>query len=304
MKINFIKQINIFGLRYPKMIFFQNQLYVFGSKLKQRQVYPNGEIQVFNEKTPPEVLHECKENQINKYSEICYVLDNNFNIIEIRDDFCFDKKYKNNIMYSTFIRNVVEKGGKLYFNVEFKENINNKYFINNNKQFFTTDVVTFQLEKEYENTNFLYVDDKHILFTSKIEKDEQNPDYFWGKYLFEFIHNDKKYNPYFDSVVDYKKDKGHKIHNIIQLNTNEYIMLFTIRHYLGNNEHKYEVYTSKTSDFVNFQETNLIEYERKEQSLWLSYPHLFEYNNKWFMISNQNDFGKWKEPIIFQVENW
>jgi hypothetical protein len=57
----------------------------------------------------------------------------------------------------------------------------------------------------FENYYNIYTFSNNIL-SSKLEIDEERPDYYWGKYLFQF-QNDKKqfYAPTFDNIVELYK---------------------------------------------------------------------------------------------------
>ena len=80
-------------------------------------------------------------------------------------------------------------------------------------------------------------------------------------------------------------------------------MIFTIRHHIKNREFIYQIYSSKSKDLENFYNTEKIEIDKKDcDSNWFSYPHLFKMNNKWFAICNKDDFGKYKDLVLFNVE--
>lgn len=284
MKFTTIKNLNII-LRYPRLFTFNNKNYIIGGS-------------VFNQK-----------DNIKQYCSTIYEIDENFNII------IDSKKYlnisdldMNNINNSLWVRdiNIDNKNNTIFFNVEFKKNINNEYFEHENYLISTYDLSNFNIIKKYDTTDFIFkIIDNNIFLMSKIEKDEEFLDFFWGKYLFEFNIDNKKCIPQFDNIINYQKDKGHLLHNVIKLNKDgTYLILFTIRHLINNDpDFIYKVYSAKTIDFIHFYETKEVIIENNiNDTRWYSYPSLFEVNNKFYAVSNQNEFGKSKDVLLYSVD--
>lgn len=148
--------------------------------------------------------------------------------------------------------------------------------------------------------------DTHI-FASHIEIDEDRPDYYWGKYLFNFKHiHNTLYRPIFDTIVNYEKDKGHVMHFIDKCNNNnnEYIMIFSIRHKDEANIDMflYKIYCSKSTDLLYFYDTYEILIENNlTSSKWYCYPEIFKHNNIYYVMLNQDDFGKTSNTLIGKI---
>ncbi len=304
MKFIFNKKINIDGLRYPKIFSYNEKVYLVGGLLKEIGYYVDNKIvdrTIFNDKIDFNYLKNVGPNQINKYTPHLYEIDNNFNILN-SNLFPLDEENRNNIFKSSWVRDIFEKDKKLYITIEHKLNIENKRFEDQNYQYITDDLQTLnEINKYKDNDYFLFKDYKGVLFQCKIEKDKDDKDFFWGIYLFDFLKDNRRYRPKFDKIVDYEKDKGHVIHTIIEFG-DEYLMLFTIRHHIKDREFIYKIYSAKTKDFENFYDTKNVEIEKKEcDSDWFSYPHLFKLNDKWYAVCNQDDFGKYKDLVLFDV---
>jgi dTDP-4-amino-4,6-dideoxygalactose transaminase len=298
--IKYHKHINIRGLRYPKIIYDANtdKLYLFGGKCHQKQ------------------------NNIDKYLPYRYELNEDFQVIPgsevILDLSNIEPEYQSNIYKSIWFRSIYtlssSSGTRYYCAFEVKTNIENKTFIHDNFLMVTEDFTNFQYVKKYQNRNFIFYDglldqDKDILLTSAIE----STDYFWGNYLFEFFQNGSKYIPYFDNdMVNYDKDKGHVLHNVLD-QISYHTIIFSIRHkvddyvnYSNNEPYMYKLYTAKTYDFINFYETHEIQVDDSQvqesaRSTFYSYPSVFTYKDQTYIIANQDEFGKSKEPILFVV---
>lgn len=286
------KKINIHGLRYPKIINFNSKVFLLGSR-KYKQ-----------------------EGVITKYSIYLSELDNNLNLIEKSSKFLKINglNYLNNINISCWLRDIYIKNSKIYLLIELKENKNNKTFFHNNILITTTNFNTFKIEKEYKNHDFLFkeyeTNNVNYLFTSKIETDKKNPNYFWGKYLFNIIQNNKEIIiPKFDNIVNYQHDKGHLLHNFYKKDNN-YEILFSIRH--KSNIHEcgfiYKIYFSETKDLINYYNTRevCVDFDSFHYK-WISYPHKFSFNNNDYIICNGDNFGKTETPIIlkkYSLENY
>lgn len=281
MKFTTIKNLDII-LRYPRLFIFNNINYIIGSS----------------------VLN--KKDNIKQYFPTFYKLDENFDVI------INSKKYLNifeneikDINNSIWIRDININDNIIYFNIELKKNINNDHFEHENYLISTNDLDNFNILKNYNTSDFLFktINEKIILI-SKIEKDEEFNDFFWGKYLFEFIIDNNKITPEFDNIVNYKKDKGHVLHNVIKLEDNTFLILFTIRHLINNDpDFIYKAYSAKTTNFINFFDTKEVIIDNNiNDTKWYSYPSLFEYNNKFYAVSNQDEFGKNKNVLFYSVD--
>lgn len=290
----YLKQIDIKGLRYPKIFQYNNKTYLSGSQ-----------------------KYDQKENIV-KYGACIMELDtsfniiNNFGFIEFKQDL-----YLNDITKTAWIRDITIKNDVLYFNVEIKKNVDNQTFYDKNMLMSTSNLHDFIIIKEYNVTDFLFKDmcykNDHYLFSSKIGKDLDNPDFFWGIYLFNIIKNDTHIQPQFDAIVDYTKDKGHVIHNIeYDELRDEHTMYFTIRHMVDksvdNSGFIYKIYRAETKDLINYYNTREVELVTNmygddiltNKPNWHSYPHYFKKNNVEYIICNQDDYGKYTEPLIYK----
>ena len=280
MKFTIIKSIDII-LRYPRLFTFNDKNYILGGSIL---------------------------NQINNLKQYCstiYEIDENFNIINNSKKYLSTKDLDiNNINNSLWVRDINIIDNTIFFNVEFKKNINNEYFEHENYLISSNDLKNFNVIKKYDTADFLFkIIDNKIFLMSKIEQDEEFLNFFWGKYLFEFNIDNKKVIPAFDNIIDYKKDKGHLLHNIIKIDYNNYLVLFTIRHLINNDpDFIYKIYSAKTSNFINFFDTKEVIIDNNiNDTKWYSYPSLFEYNNKFYAVSNQDEFGKNKNVLLYSV---
>lgn len=277
MKYNYLEKVKKKGLRFLKIHNFNNQFILIASKL-----YKN-------------------ENNIKKYVLYKYFLNNNFeiidnselllNLLDIEDD------YLNNLYKSLWCRNIYQKNNLYYLVIDFNKNINNNYFESNNYLLETSDFDNFKVVKKYETNNIIHIEYLNNLFMSKIEKNINNK---WGKYLFEFKINNQLIIPYFDKYIDYENDNGHLLHNINYNSINEnYEILFSIL----DKKNKYKIYQSETFDFINFNNTKELFFNNFNTSEWFCFPDLLIDKNKYYILVNQDDFGKESEPLLFRKEN-
>lgn len=281
-----ICEIDLPGLRFPRIVSIGNKTYLFGSRIFK------------------------KNNDIVKYLVYRYEVDpvNNFQVIssDILDFKFLDPDYFKNLYLSTWFRFYYQKNNEYYLMIEFKYNNNNESYYHNNHLFKTKDFMNFEYDSMYNlHDSFLFYDINNILMTSSIEK----TNYFWGKYLFQFMDQNSKWRPIFDKCVDYQKDEGHVLHNIHQMQDGSYLILFSIRHrvdgyenYSNNKPYIYRIYCSKTNNFRTFYDTYEVGYQDHD-SEFLSYPNLFEINEHYYVICNQDEFGKIKNPVIFTINN-
>ena len=263
------------GLRFIKIIEFNSNLICICSK-----------------------LHIEKEN-IKKYIIYSYLLDENFKILEDTEKILnfenIDINYLDDLYISLWIRDLYKDNNNYYLLIDFNKNIDNKYFESNTYLLNTNDFINFTLVKKYEENDILHKEFNNNLFFSKIIKDDTNN---WGKYLFEFKIDNKLIQPQFNEFIDYETDIGHLLHNIEYDCVNEnYIVIFSIL----NNDKKYNIYYSKTNDFINYRDTKKIEIKCNNISTeFYCYPFMFKYFNKNFIVVNQDDYGKNTEPIILR----
>ena len=275
----FYKKIPVNGLRNSRIIKFQENFILLGSSLYKQ------------------------ENKVKKYVLVSYLLDNQFNVINntknILDFKNIDEIYLDDIYTSIWLRDLYHKNNQYYLLVEFKKNIENKYFLHNNYYITTNTFLDFKYESKVKTSDFLFSTYKNIQFISKIQ-DISN--FNWGVYLFEFIKNKVKYVPIFDNCVDFKNDKGHALHSITK-KKDCFEILFSIRKQLNENElnFKYQIYTAETKDFINFYNTKEIQInDFKDSPKWYSYPSIFYKDKKEYIICNQDDFGKETNPLILK----
>jgi len=254
---------------------------------------------------------------LNKFVIFFQVYDLNFEFIK--------KVYINhNFNESTLIWEIFENKHEYIFLIEQKSvNLNihqckfYKYYI---KKEYLEDFKIEKIEKiELENYLISTIHD-NIFFSSKIEIDEERPDYYWGKYLFCFLDNKKDfYKPIFDDIIDYNRDKGHIIH-YIEENTNidlnkcefdydgncfykKYFIIFSIRHkYENKNEYYYKIYSCYSDDLKYFYFAKEIKIENNiTNSEWYCYPEIFKKDDKYYILLNQDDFGKEKETLLGEL---
>jgi len=293
----YLTNIKCRGLRYPKVFQYKDKQYLFGSKQYEHQ------------------------NDITKYGLYIMELSDNFQIINDMGFIEFDEyPYLNDITKSAWLRDIRVKNDMLYLNVEIKQNVDNKTFYDNNILLSTPNLQDFTFVQKYDVTDFLFKDlsykDDQYLISSKIGKDEDNPDYFWGIYLFNIIKNGVHIQPQFDAIVDYTIDKGHLVHNIeYDELRDEHTMYFTIRHMVDksvdNSGFIYKIYRAETKDLINYYNTREVELVTNmygadilpNKPNWHSYPHYFKKNDVEYIICNQDDYGKYTEPLIYTLEH-
>lgn len=184
--------------------------------------------------------------------------------------------------------------------IEFKYNMNDREY---NHRFFilrTENFTDYEIVREVSHSQDCFVFkilDSNV-FASKISVDEDNPDYFWGKYLFEFEIDGETVHPTFDEIVDYEKDKGHVIHSVRRTESGEWEMLFSIRHWTGeHHEFIYKIYTALSLNLIDFHDTKEVEIDNmSDYTEWVSYPSYCED----LIVCNQDEFGKYKGVIIMK----
>lgn len=295
------------NIKFPKTIYYQNQIHIFG--LKSLCVDKTNNISKFI------VVHNIYDLEFN------LLLNNNlsnkfpndksiliWNIEELSDAFKFLIEYKS-------IDTKTHSSQYYHYYIE-KNSINtiNTINTNTNKTYFNIiNIEKLQLENHLIfNYSFNTNKTDKIILSSEITKDEDRPDYYWGKYLFTFYSPslDNKIIPQFDKIVNYQKDKGHIIHSI--LNKGDYYwILFSIRHVINNNndiisinndnntKYYYQIYESTTTDFKTFKNTKKVNIINNiSNSKWYCYPNIIIIDDKYYVLINQDDFGKEKETLI------
>ena len=282
MYINIIKKIN--NNKFSNIIEFNNYYYIFGIESKNLK------------------------NNINKFIIFFEKYDLNFIFLEKKEiNYIFDK--------STLIWDIIENNEYFIFLVEQKSiDLKNhncifyKYFIfkNNLENFIIHKIEKIELENYLISKIFF-----DNILGSKIEIDEERPEYYWGKYLFHFKDKDNIfYKPEFDNIVDYSTDKGHLLHyieeieNINNIFDKKYFIIFSIRHKCDKelNKYYYRIYSSYTKDLRYFYNTNVITINNNiTNSEWYCYPEIFKKENKYYILLNQDDFGKEKESLLGEL---
>lgn len=278
-QFKFHKRLNLRGCRNPKIIEFNdNTLVMISSKQFKRE-----------------------QNKL-KYLLYKDVLDSNMELKEgcskLLDLESIIKDYKIDINISVWLRNLYFEKGFYNMIIEIKKNIDNQYFKNENLLIRTTDFETFVMENIFPFQDcFLFKTIGDVTLLSTIEK---SGDFIWGKYLFNFQKQNKTFIPSFDKYVDYFLDKGHLLHGVEwDKNRESYSILFSIRNETEPGRHIYNIYTAETRDFENFKNTIKIKLKGFNQG-WFCYPWKFELKGRKFLVCNQDDFGKDKEPLIFK----
>lgn len=260
------------------------------------------------------------ENNLNKFTIFYETYDSEFNFIA-------NKQIKYNFSLSTLIWDITENEEFYIFLIEQKSiNINNheckfyKYYIK--KEDIENFIVEYIETIELKNHLISKICGNKIL-ASKIEIDEERPEYYWGKYLFNFKdENNVLYRPIFNDIVDYDKDKGHIIHYIEEIKENinvhdswdfnmdgdvvyyKWLIIFSIRHKYLNDETKYyyKIYSSYSDNLKYFYDTKEIKVENEiTKSEWYCYPEIFKKDNKYYVLLNQDDFGKEKETLLGEL---
>ena len=280
MKVEFYKELTINGLRFPKVLTnYNNKNYILGS---------------------------LKYNNINnkiKYLINCYELDQNFNIINnklILDLSFIDSNYFNDINISSWLRDIGKENKNIYLLIELKYNKDEKLYSKFLK-LSTNDFLDFKIDKEYNlgDTDLLWLDYNNNIFKSVVT----NTDLFkWGQYTFNFIVDDKKIIPIFDKYVNNNSYQGQILHNIYTYEDEAFDRIILSIRYKTEDYFEYKIYTSTTTDYITFFNTEEIIINNKPEEIqWLCYPFRFNSNNKYYLICNINDFGKNTNPVIFKI---
>jgi len=277
----FYKNIEINGLRFPKVFRYKKYIYIIGGELFM------------------------EEGVIKKYNPRIFELDNDLKInIDSRKIFNFNNIVKGsfeNLYISYWCRDVYQMDDWCNLLIEFKTNHNNKTYTHEYYLLKTQNFEDFQIIKKfddkYKNSYIFKTIDGWTLTSLIIPIDN----FYWGKYQFQFFKDNKKINPVFDTIVKYNINQSHVLHNIIyEERDKKYKILFTIRHYIETKkEYKYEIYQSESKDMVNFTNTKLLDIERNFDNAWYSYPSVLTHNGIDYLICNGDDFGKIKKPLIF-----
>lgn len=268
MRIEIVKKIGNF--KYPKTIFYNDSYYIF-------------------------YIDPVSVNGKTKFNLKMVNYDLNFeNILEERSyNFDYQSVLIHTIFYDDGYYVILEdktERDNLMFAKTYLYRLNNK--------------MDFEYVKDIDvNNNYLYyyfIDGTEI--KSKVERDGNS---FWGKYLFNFCQN-FDYRPLFDFNVDYECDKGHMVHYIEKLDNEwdfnydgepyyrNYLMIFSIRR-----NDKYKLYSAYSEDLINFYDTK--EIKIKGESEWYCYPNVIKNGDKYYVLLNQDDFGKNKETVVGEL---
>lgn len=275
MNIKIIKHIK--NIKFPKSLYWNNLIYIFGIESK-----------IVNKLTKfiPYIYKFTKEFQFIKKTKFNYKSDNSILI--------WDVNIKNDIL------NIIleEKS------VDSEKHSNKNFFIQLNLETLDNPESFKILSKtELYPNHLIHNIYETFIFTSVLEIDEEIPEYYWGKYLFQFYNKNtnNSYRPIFDKIVNYKKDKGHLLHHILR-QKNKFIIYFSIRHKIENYIYKYELYTSETEDFIHFNNTKKINIENNyTNSNWYCYLNIINIDDCIYILLNQDDFGKKKDTLIATI---
>lgn len=285
---HYFSSLEINGLRYPKIFYF-SKLFLSGSKKYVQQ------------------------DKISKYAIVFFELDNNLNIIKEYDITDFGVlPYLHDITKSAWLRDINIINDELFLNIEIKNNINNEKFEHDNYLIKTNDMITYEIVKKYDTTDFMFkelkINNDQYIFSSQINYDPLDPNFFWGLYLFNIIKNNEYIQPVFDNIIDFNNDKGHILHNIVYSKYHKkYIVYFSIRHKVNTNIDDsgfiYKIYTAETQDMINYYNTQEVPFSlNNTKTKWLSYPHYFIHNGDEYIICNQDEYGKNKTPLVFKKQ--
>jgi len=283
--ISILKKIN--NIKFPKIIQKNNFFYIFG--IKSTLVYDNvNKFIIYYEKYSLDFSFIEKKNLDFSSEESILIWDISENLdtyIFLLEEKSVDKKIHSNKYYKYYIK----KEELEYFKIDKIEKI---------------ELENYLISKIKYNT----------YFSSKIEIDEERPDYYWGKYLFHFKNeNNTFYKPNFNKFVDYQKDKGHLIHYIDEIvNKNiyndilnkKYLIIFSIRHKceLKPDNYYYKIYSSYSDNLINFYNTKIVDISNLvSDAKWYCYPEVFKHNEKLYVLLNQDDFGKEKETLLGEI---
>jgi len=281
MKISYIKNININGLRFPKILTnYNNKNYIFGS------------LNYNNDKFKIKYLINMYE-----FDDEFNIVENSVNIINLK---FIDKNYFSDINISSWIRDVGFIDEKIYLLIELKynenENLSSKFY-----KLTTLNFINFEIYTKYNlgETDLLWLDYNNNIFKSSITKTDI---FKWGQYEFNFIINNKNINPIFDKFIENNKLQGQIIHNIYSLYEEDFDrVIYSIRHKTLK-YFEYKIYTAITADYKYFLHSEEINIEHKPEIIdWLCYPFRFKFNEEYYLICNNNDFGKNTYPSLFKI---
>lgn len=282
MEIKIIKELN--NNKFPKIVLHANKYYIFGI-LSKTMANNNGNNNNIN---------------LNKFVIFYETYDLDFNFI-------LKKEITHSFEKSTLIWDIIENDNYYIFLIEQKSIHLTKHECTFYKYYIIKkELEMFQIAKietiNIENCLVSKMYQNYIL-SSKIEIDEERPNYYWGKYLFYFIDKTgHEYRPNFDTILNYTKDKGHIIHFIEKdKKTNIHTIIFSIRHKseLIPDTYYYNIYCAQSEDLINFYNTQQIKINNSlSNSKWYCYPVIFKQNNTYYVILNQDDFGKGKSNLL------
>ena len=187
-------------------------------------------------------------------------------------------------LQSTWIRNVIDHGTKLELWIEYKDNEGTH---------FGGDTRIFECDHDFTELKLVGTKPGLYHYTEDVACEITNmPDFIWGKYLFKV--NGRKLE--FDKYCSYDTDHGHVLHQVINGNT----WLFSVR----NEDKSYTIYFGKRED--GYKIKNIVKVDTGDS--WYAYPNIQqEEDGKWYIYTNQDDYGK-KTPIlkcrVVGLEKW
>lgn len=276
MNIKILKNINT--IKFPKPILHDDNIIIFGIKSEN-----------------------TSENQVNKFIVYLEKYTKNFDFLEkININYTFHQ--------STLIWDIIPEKDYYIFLIEQKTISRHthgceyfQYFIKKKE---LINFQPFKIQKINLLNHLIFKINNTLTLSSKIEIDEERPNYYWGKYLFNFSINPCNfYQPTFDKIVNYKKDKGHLLH-FMEKKNNEWIIIFSIRHVSVENQEQYyyKLYSSKSKNLKYFYQTQSIFINNQlTESDWYCYPSILKISKKYFVLLNQDDFGKKKKTLVGEL---
>ena len=259
---------------------------------------------ILNIKFPHSIVHNkvryvygirsVSDSGLTKFIPICHTFNESLVPISVNDTLINSDK-------SILIWNVIRDKEHYVFFVEHKS-IHGKVHSCTFHKYIVKPDDLFKMDKYQVNSFPVKISKDYLIFNqcnniylaSKLEKDINDPDYYWGKYLFEFYDEatDKLFKPLL-GAQSRDNDKGHIIHSC-SFNGKHYNVVFSIRKQIKSRSFKYCIYSAHTIDFRSFSEISEIKVHNDiTSSKWYCYPDITD-----IILINQDDFGKSKPTLV------
>lgn len=234
------------------------------------------------------------DSGLTKFIPICHTYDGTLKPIAVNNTLMSNDK-------SVLIWKVFKKDSHIVFFVEHKSIDSkthsctfHKYIVEPDNLFeFKMDQIKINEFPEKISKDYLIFNQIDGLYlASKLEPDESDPDYYWGKYLFEFY--DETTNEIF-KPANISDGKGQLIHFCTLIN-DCYNIVYSVRKQIKGRprEFTYTIYTAQTTDFRLFTEISEIKVNNDiTDSIWYCYPDITD-----VILLNQDDFGKSKPTLV------